>query len=56
MTSLHALFVHGVGARPPANFADVAQKRLAAALSKRGVTLYGRSVLWGRKKKFSIPQ
>jgi pimeloyl-ACP methyl ester carboxylesterase len=43
--SVHALFVHGIG-QQDSKFADQAQKRLAAALSPRGVTLYGRSVHW----------
>jgi hypothetical protein len=46
-SSVYALCVHGIGHRTPASFADKAMKRLSAALSERGVTLYARSVHWG---------
>lgn len=45
MESVYALFVHGVGTQD-SKFADFAQEKLAAACSKRGATLYARSVHW----------
>jgi pimeloyl-ACP methyl ester carboxylesterase len=42
---VYAIFIHGVGEQN-SHFADYAQRKLSAGLSKRGYTLYARSVHW----------
>jgi pimeloyl-ACP methyl ester carboxylesterase len=45
MRPVYAIFIHGVGTQD-SHFADYATATLAAACSRRGATLYARSVHW----------
>lgn len=45
MRPIYAIFIHGVGTQD-SHFADYATHTLAAACSRRGATLYARSVHW----------
>jgi hypothetical protein len=44
-SELHAIFVHGVG-QQKSGFSAHAQRKLAAALKLRGITLHAQEVLW----------